>query len=329
MKTRYSFGSALRALGTDFRGGRAGLSVLSVAVIIGFVFSFEAGAQTLPSLLVGSDAAALSRAGVSVSSEAGAYALENNVAAMSLSTKRLSAGATFGMWQPSYSNNKVIGVGAMFKATDALAVGATFKYLTSPSYETVTESGTTSRDGAYTPKEFNVAVGASYAILPCLSAGLTARVLHSSLATDASATVFGVDIGVSFRLRGISAGLSVNNLGNKAKFGKEGSSYSQPMLLKLGAGYDFSFGKSVLGVSAEADYLFAGAFMAGVAAQYGWNDMAFVRCGYHYGDSAKAIPSYASAGIGVKFFGVSLDAAYLFGSKVLQNSFGVTLGYSF
>lgn len=326
MKTIYSF---LSALGAGLRGRRAGLfsAALSLAAVISLAGSFGAGAQTLPSLLVGSDAAALSRAGVSVSSEAGAYALENNVAAMSLSEQRLNAGASFGMWQPSYSNNKVIGVGAMFKATDALAVGATFKYLTSPSYETVTESGTTSRDGSFTPKEFNIAAGVSYAILPCLSAGLTARVLHSSLARDASATVFGVDLGVSFRLKGISAGLSVNNLGTKAKY--DGSSYSQPMLLKAGAGYDFTFGKSLLGISAEADYLFAGAFMAGAAAQYGWNDMVFVRCGYHYGDSAKAIPSYASAGIGVKFFGVSLDAAYLFASKVLQNSLGVTLGYSF
>lgn len=290
---------------------------------------FGAAAQSLPSLLVPSDAATLSRAGVGVSSPAGAYALENNVAAMSLSEQRLHAGASFGMWQPDYSGNKAIGAGATFKATRSLAVGASFKYLTFPSYDIVTESGSASRDGSFTPKEYNIALGASYAFIPCLSAGLTARVLRSSLAADAAATVFGVDLGLSFRLKGISAGISVNNLGTKAEYGGSGSAVSQPMLLKTGAGYELALGKSSLGFSAEADCLFAGAFMAGAAAQYGWNDCVFLRCGYHYGDSSKAVPSYASAGLGVKFFGVSLDAAWLFGSKILKNSFGVSLGYEF
>ena len=54
------------------------------------------------------------------------------------------------------------------------------------------------------------------------------------------------------------------------------------------------------------------------------------RGGYHYGNASKGvIPSYASLGLGVKFFGVSIDAAYLFGSEILKNSFGVSLGYEF
>lgn len=69
--------------------------------------------------------------------------------------------------------------------------------------------------------------------------------------------------------------------------------------------------------------------MAGAAAQYDWNDCLFVRCGYHYGDETKAIPSYASAGIGVKLSGVSLDAVWLFASGTLRNSFALSLGYSF
>lgn len=328
MKTIFSILGRLpgRRMFSGCRAAKMTMPGLAVALL---AISFGAQAQPLPSLLVPSDAATLSRAGVGVCAPAGAYALENNVAAMSLSPHRLYAGASFGIWQPDYSANKTIGAGAVFKATDALAVGASFKYLTSPSYDIVTESGTASREGSFAPKEYNIALGVSYAIIPCLSAGLTARVLRSSLAADAAATVFGVDLGVSFRLKGISAGISVNNLGTKAKYGDSGSSVTQPMLLKAGAGYEFGVGKSRLAFSAEADCLFSGAFMAGAAAQYGWNDCIFARCGYHYGDSAKAVPSYASAGIGVKFFEVSLDAAWLFGSKILRNSFGLSLGYEF
>ena len=299
-----------------------------ISILFLSAVSIGAGAQSLPSLLVGSDAASLGKAGVSVSSAAGAYALENNVAAMSLAKDKFNAGVSYGMWQPDYAGNKVMGAGAMFKATGSLAFGASFKYLSSPSYDTVTESGTTSRDGSFTPKEFNIALGASYAFNEYFSAGLTARFLNSSLAEESSATVFGADLGIFFSKNSLSAGLSVNNLGSKANYGED-SAYSQPMLVKAGAGYDFGFGKSVLGISAEADYLFEGAFAAGAAAQYGWNDTVFLRCGYHYGDSSKGIPSYASAGVGVKFFGININAAYILASEVLKKSLSISLGYSF
>ena len=111
------------------------------------------------------------------------------------------------------------------------------------------------------------------------------------------------------------------------KYGE--NTYSQPSLVKAGAGYTIGLGTSSIAVNAEADVLFSGGFMAGLGAEYSFDDLVFVRAGYHYGDDKKAIPSYGSLGAGVKFFGVRLDVAYLVGSQVLKNSLGVTLGYSF
>ncbi len=285
-------------------------------------------AQSFPSLLVGSDAAGFSMGGATVAGLPGAYSLENNVAAMSFIEGRMNAGASFGMWQPSFGNDKVIGAGASVKATKRLAFGATFKYFAQPSYEITTDSGTASRGGSFRPVEFNVAAGGSFAVTNYLSVGLTARMLHNSLAEDVSATVFGADLGIYFRMKGISAGVSVNNLGTKAKFGE--SSQSQPMMAKLGAGYARAFGKHALSATAEADLLFSGAVMAGAGLEYSFHDLLFIRGGYHYGAPHKAvIPSYVSAGLGVKFLGIRLDAAYLFGSEILMNSLGLSIGYEF
>ena len=51
--------------------------------------------------------------------------------------------------------------------------------------------------------------------------------------------------------------------------------------------------------------------------------------GLKRGDSAKAVPTYASLGMGVKFAGVHIDAAFLTASQTLGNTLMVGLGYSF
>ena len=82
--------------------------------------------------------------------------------------------------------------------------------------------------------------------------------------------------------------------------------------------------------SAEVDYLLSGALMASLGAEYWFlNDHLGVRAGYHYGDAAKAIPSYASLGLGAKFAGISFDFAYLLGSSAIGGSLCFGLGYSF
>jgi hypothetical protein len=147
------------------------------------------------------------------------------------------------------------------------------------------------------------------------------------LAKEARASVFGADVAVYFKNHGISAGLSVNNIGSKVKYSN--TSYSQPLLAKLGAGYDLSLGSSALAFAAEADVIFAGGVMAGLGCEYSFKEMIYARAGYHYGNSASVIPSYASAGLGFKIFGAQLNFAYLFGSALLSNSMNVSLGYSF
>jgi len=54
-----------------------------------------------------------------------------------------------------------------------------------------------------------------------------------------------------------------------------------------------------------------------------------LRGGFHYGDAAKALPTYASLGLGLQYAGVRLDVAFLTASQSLGNTLLFGLGYSF
>lgn len=285
-------------------------------------------AQTMPSLMIGTDAVTLAKGSVGIVSMSDGAALQNNVALMSFSRNRFSARVGGVLWQPSYADFKTFGAGGTARVTDRLALGLDFRYLVMPSYDSVSESGTVLRDGSFTPGEMNLAVGGSYAFLDCLSAGLTLRYAASSLAEEAKASIFGLDVGFCYRKDALAAGISVNNIGTKVKYG-EGASASQPSVLRAGAGYRFIFGTSALEASAEADLLFAGGFMGGIGCEYSFKDMLFVRAGYHFGTSANAIASHASAGLGVRFFGLDLSLACLFANPVLSATTALSLAYSF
>lgn len=299
---------------------------IAAILVVSGLSNLIAGAQVLPSLMFNQDPVALSTGMSSVASDAGAFALQNNVATISLSERTLDAQVGFGLWQPSYAKHMTFGGAAVYRL-GRLGLGLDFKKLNMPSYSSVSGTGADIRDSEFTPGEMNLSAGASYAFIDCLSAGLTLRFANSKLAEEANASVFGADVAVYFKKYGISAGLSVNNIGSKVKYSD--TSYSQPMLAKVGAGYDLSLGSSALAFTAEADVIFAGGVMAGLGCEYSFKEMIYARAGYHYGNSVNAIPSYASAGLGFKIFGAQLNFAYLFGSAVLSNSMNVSVGYSF
>lgn len=283
-------------------------------------------AQTLPSLLVGSDAAGAGKAQTTVAGPATAFALETNTAAMALGESKVQAGVSYGIWQPSYSKDNVIGAGATAKFGSKFAVGLSFKKFGMPSYETINSDGQIG--DTFTPGELSAGIGAAYSITDWLSVGVTGKMTNSKLAENASTNVFGADAALYFKKDALSAGLSVNNIGGKVNYG--GADYDQPMLARIGAAYRLGNQEaSAVTPSIEADVLFKGGFMAGVGVEYSFKDMLFVRGGFHYGDKEKAIPTYASLGLGVKFFGVTLDVAYLTASDVLGNSLSFGLGYRF
>ena len=155
--------------------------------------------------------------------------------------------------------------------------------------------------------------------------------ISSDLGKDASASSVAADISVTYMKDALKLAAAVTNIGGEMDYGYGG--YKLPSMAKFGANYTLDLApENTLAFNVEGDLVMEpSAFMAAVGAEYSYNNTINVRAGYHVGDEA-VIPSYGSVGIGVKFAGLNLDAAYLFGggeNSTLNGSFGIALGYRF
>ena len=278
-------------------------------------------AQALSSLLLpyGAESAAL--AGSTLARPAASFAAMDNASAMSLSDSRFSVGAAYNLWAPESVGSNVADAGAAFRLGDKFALGFGGRLYSSKELAVTNLNGATI--DTFTPKDIIGNLALSYKLLDALSVGVTTRFISSSAAPDLSGTAFGVDVSVSYAHRSLGVSAALCNLGTAVSYG--GSGYSLPMLAKAGAAYKWKG----LTLSGEADYLFDGALAASFGAEYGFAGIAFLRAGYHHGTQDKGLPSFASAGIGLKFAGVELNAAYLFASEALGGTMTFGLGYSF
>ena len=283
--------------------------------------SFSLFAQGVNFLNINPDPVATALAGTGIARTADAYALENNVAATALGGPQMAVAAGFGMWQPKAANANLLSAGGYYRISEKFAIGLQFKDMLYSAYGIVAADGRSK--GTYSPSEMAVGLGFSYRIADGFSAGLTLRYLGSSLAENTKASAFGGDVALKYEKDAFQAGLSVCNIGTPVNYGED--NYTQPGIVRAGAGYSVAG----LNIGAEVDYLFSGALMAGLGLEYTLADIVSLRGGFHYGDAAKAIPMYASLGLGVQFAGFHLDAAFLTASKTLGNTLMFSLGYAF
>ena len=292
-----------------------------ISILFATTFALAASAQALPSLLIGADPAALATGGASVARPAGAFAVDNGAAAMSLSDKTFDVSATYGMWAPKTASNSLIGLGAFYKVSDKLALGLSGRMLRDKPYDITTAGGQIT--GQFSPSDLVAGLGLSYAVTDGLSLGVSARMVSSAIGESMKGTAFGADVSAMYAAGGFSGALAVCNLGSPISYG--GTSYAQPMLARAGTAYCISG----LTASAEVDYLFAGALMAGLGLEYCIADIVSLRGGFHYGDDAKALPTYASLGLGLQYAGIHLDVTFLTTSQTIGNSLLFGLGYAF
>ena len=278
-------------------------------------------AQSVAFLNINPDPVAAGMANAGIALGADAYAVENNMAATALGGPKMAVAAGFTTWQPKVNGTKVYSVSGFYKLSSRFSAGLDCKDFSYPAYDITGQGGRVR--GSFVPNEFAIAAGCAYEITDGLAAGLTLRYLSSALTEDSKGTAFGADLSLKYQHDGLAAGLAVCNLGSSVNYG--GGSYAQPGLARAGVAYSLSG----FTASTEVDYLFSGALMAGLGLEYTIAEIVSLRGGFHYGDAAKAIPTYASLGLGAQFAGVRLDAAFLLASETLGNSLVVGLCYAF
>ena len=273
-------------------------------------------AQAVPFLNIPSDARTAAMGGTGIALEKGAFTLDDNMATSAMTHRTAAFGANFWSWAPSTSALKLINASGYYRfGKFAVALGG--KYCMEKPFDVVSAVGKPL--GTYTPSSFTLGAGFAYRIIDPLAVGVTLRYVSANYYENIKEGTVAADINATFSKGGLRAAVGVANLGGKIK----GSPL--PAMAKVGAAYHIGGFQA----SAEVDYLFAGAIMAGIGAEYGFKDIAFIRAGFHYGDAQKAIPTYASVGLGVQYWGVRLDATWITASSGLGNSLGFSLSYSF
>ena len=299
-------------------------------ILLVFVLSFIAlgsYAQSLEFLNISSDPYSYSMGGNTLTLDANSFTVTNNASAMAYAEDYMYASVSYMAWQPEILNNNMMGLSGFYRM-GKLAVGISGKYYTHTPYDITDNLGFVSE--MYTPVELSTEVAAAYKLFLGLSVGANIRYTLSSMIKGGDASALSADISVSYKLKGLMASVAVTNIGSKIDYGY--GPYDLPAMAKAGVGYKYGINeKNTLLVSAEADYLiYKGGIMAGVGAEYNYDKMISARVGYHYGDD-NAIPSYASAGIGINIFGLSVNGAYImgFGDSPLNGSYILSLGYDF
>ena len=291
------------------------ISVLTLLCVL-----VPASAQSLGFLLASGDAASSGMANASIATASSAYAPDQNMASAALSQQKMDAAAGYVIWSPSFSKNGLLSASGYYKPVEKLAIGVDWKHFIIPSYDIISAEGR--KNGMFSPKEFTIGVGASYQIIKGLAAGVHLKFVSSVMADNAKGSAFGADISLQYQWEGLRAGIAVDNLGSKVKYGN--NSYAMPLRVRAGASY------TIIGITTALEaQLVNGSFAGSLGAQYAFKDMLFVRAGYYLGSGKAPIPSHLTLGIGAKFAGFHVDLSYWTASKVLGNTLCIGLGYAF
>jgi hypothetical protein len=163
-------------------------------------------------------------------------------------------------------------------------------------------------EGVFSPFDLSLGLSAAYQVKENLSAGMTARFVHEDLDSETAHAVL-FDIGIKSRtmIPGLTAALTVRNLGTQLKYGSKG--YDAPRLVSVGAAYSHSlpWAHSALALSAEIisprdnDTRFA------IGTEYSYKDFLFGRMGYCSGLDKESL----SYGMGINYLNLRFDYAFV------------------
>lgn len=232
---------------------------------------------------------------------------------------------TFQNWAPGGLKSTNLNLMGGIKIGKRFAINVIGAYQKGQEYSLTDVSGKTG--SSFAPSDILAGGGLGFAITDFLSLGVNVKFAQSTIAANAKYSAIAADAFVMFKMKGFYATAGVASLGTPVKSGEE--SYPLPASAKVGVGYDAHFGTSAILVAADADVFFIGGLGLGLGAQYAWNDMVFVRAGFHVGSGKSPLPSYGSFGLGFKIVGIHLDASYILGNAALGNTLCVGLGYAF
>jgi len=292
------------------------------------------GSEAFPMSKVVKDPVLMGMGGAGMASSSSmAWSAFANPSKIPFVDKKFDAQFSYLAWNVEGSPSKSLDLGGTFKFNKN--VGMTFgaSYTSWNAYDIYYETNPSESAGTYKPKDIQADLGFGLRLFPYVSVGANARFLHSSISSDASCSAIAADLmfmtDFSFAgLDGLKATAGITEIG--AVSSDDDNSYELPAAVSFGTSYLATFGEKH-GIEANLDadyYINGGSVSISFGGRYDFNDMISLRAGYRAGGKS-AVPSFATAGLGLRFAGVQFDAAYVIGSGGLKNSVIFGLGYAF
>ena len=302
-----------------------------VILAAGLIWAASAyGQQTaFPESLVNRDprAAAMGGAG-SADCSSMAYSSMNNLATLPFCTPKGEVAASYSLNSKDALWNGGVNFGAGFKAGKRLAFGIGGTLWNGSSYDIIDETGCST--GTFTAKNMLFNGGFGVKISDFLGIGAGIDYTNESIAPENSLTAIGAKAAVYSNTGALGITLGVNMKGKVTDM--HGTDFKMPSYIFAGACYKAKFGeKNLLSACADANYYFTSSISAALGLEYAWNDMVFVRGGYSYASLESPLPSFLSAGLGLKFFGIKIDVACMIANGTVQanNILTAGIGYCF
>lgn len=259
-----------------------------------------------------------------------AWGSYGNIAALPFSDLKGDAQVSYNNWGPSSTSYYSGAAGFNFKNKIGLSAG--FSAGSGKAFEMFDDNGNT--QGEFAPRNMRGNLGFSWRFIKWMSIGANISYHSETLLEGSSRKQIMSDVFLMGEFNGIRVSAGVRKIGETVADSKE-NIFSPASSAVAAIGYAKDFGKNRIEAEADMDYFFSGGvteasapFSVSVGAAYTYNDMVAVRGGYHTGG---VIGNFASLGLGLKFYGVRLDAAFLLAGSgsPMNKTLGVGLGYCF
>jgi hypothetical protein len=302
------------------------IAFIAISVLIALAVALSADAQTCSFLSIPADVRSFSLGGASVASPASSL----NPAAALFSKDNASLGVSYIYWLPSSSDVKAMNLGGYWNLSDRISLSAGGTIAVHRQMVLFDDFGFS--DGTFRPVESSYRLGASFQLGGAVALYAAGKVVSSSLAPDCQGFAFAGDVLAVYRKESISFTVGVLNVGSRMSYGH--GSYILPMRICGGAEYVLALEDHALTGTCETGFIMAqseavkGIHYTGLGIDYTYAGIASARIGYHY-DTSNA--GYCSLGLGLRLFGIGLDAFYLVAgrSSSIFGTFGLGLSYSF
>lgn len=267
------------------------------------------------------------------------FSLYTNSAAAALSDDDFAISANYSMLQPKVAGMNSFAVGAFYKFNDRYTVGLGARArMQSVSTVFTDDNGIASGSFDGSVAQFSVDASFGMHIIEGFAAAVNLHFYYDQSPQPigkVNGIGFGLDVDLMYSHKYFNVALAAKNLGPAMTY-EPGISYALPMDIRAGYSGNYEIVDDVFDINpaVDVDYILnKSTLTAGVGAEFEFIDMVAVRGGYRYSANEAFMPSYATVGLGVEFFGIGIDAAYYIGmgkaADVLSNTLKIGISYKF